>query len=154
MDGIFPLATNDKTLPVKDVLEAYKRQPTLEKRFQQMKSVFDLRPVFLHSPARIEALLFLYFLALLVEALIERETRLRMKAKDVKRLPVHPEGRPSATPTAARLFELFEDLRRHRLIDAGGHVCQRFYDDLTERQREVLKLFDISVRQYMSALET
>jgi transposase len=153
VDGVFPLVTNDNKMTIKEVLEAYKRQPSLEKRFQQMKSVLDVRPVFLHSPARIEAFLFLYFLALLLEAIIEREARQRMKAKDIERLPVHPEGRPSATPTTARLFELFEDLRRHRLLDAGGQVRHRFYDDLTDRQREVLKLFDISPKQYMSASE-
>jgi transposase len=153
VDGVFPLVTNDKKMKMKSVLEAYKRQPSLEKRFQQMKSVLDVRPVFLHSPARIEAFLFLYFLALLVEALIEREARQRMDKKGIERIPVHPEGRPSTTPTTARLFELFEDLRRHRLLDAGGQVCHRFYDDLTDRQREVLKLYDISPQQYMSTSE-
>lgn len=152
-DGVFPLVTNDKNLSIAEVLRAYKHQPSLEKRFQQMKSVLNVRPVLLHNPARIEAFLFLYFLALLIDALIERETRQRMKRMNIKKLAVHPETRGTATPTTERLFELFEDLRRHRLIDKDGQVCQRFYDELNDRQLEVLRLYDISPKQYMSSAE-
>jgi transposase len=72
-DGVFPLVTNDKTLTLKDALQAYKHQPSLEKRHQRLKSVLGVRPVLLKSHLRIEAFLFLYFLALMTEALIERD---------------------------------------------------------------------------------
>jgi hypothetical protein len=83
----------------------------------------------LRNHLRIEAFLFLYFLALLTEALIERETRQRMRKQNIKKLPLYPEERPCAAPTTERLFELFEDLRRHRLLDKSGRVHQRFYDE-------------------------
>jgi transposase len=60
-DGIFPLITNDKNLNLKEALAAYKHQPSLEKRHQQLKSYLDVRPVMLKSHTRIEAFLFLYF---------------------------------------------------------------------------------------------
>ncbi len=45
-DGIFPLLSTDTKLSAKEVLEAYKYQPRLEKRFEQLKQVlfkiFDL----------------------------------------------------------------------------------------------------------------
>ena len=53
----------------------------------------------LKSHSRIEAFLFLYFLALLTEALIEREIRRRMKELKISQLPIYPEGRPCAAPT-------------------------------------------------------
>ena len=37
------------------VLEAHKRQPRLEKRFEQLKTVHEIAAVFLKNPARIEA---------------------------------------------------------------------------------------------------
>jgi nitrite reductase/ring-hydroxylating ferredoxin subunit len=67
-DGMYPLLTNDKTLTPAQVLEAHKGQPTLEKRFQQTKTVHEIAPVLLKNPGRIEALFTLSFLGLLVQA--------------------------------------------------------------------------------------
>ena len=36
-DGVFPLVTNDASLSALESLLAYKRQPTIEKRFEQLK---------------------------------------------------------------------------------------------------------------------
>jgi transposase len=148
-DGIFPLITNDENLSMTDVLLAYKHQPALEKRHQQFKSVLEVRPMMLKNHTRIEAFLFLYFLALLIEALIEREMRQRMKKLGLKKIPLYPEERPCAAPTTERVFELFEDLRRHRLVDDDGNVRQRFYDALTEPQRTVLRLLQLPQKQYL-----
>jgi transposase len=139
-DGVFPLVTNDEKLTLKEALEAYKHQPSLEKRHEQLKSVLNVRPVMLKNHLRIEAFLFLYFLALMTEALIERDIRARMRKLGIKKLPLYPEERPCAAPTTERLFELFADLRRHRLVDESGRVHQRFYDTLSEPQRAVLRL--------------
>ena len=69
-DGMYPLLTNDDTLTPAQVLEAHKRQPGIEKRFQQIKTVHEIAPVFLKNEGRIEALFFLYFVALLLQSLI------------------------------------------------------------------------------------
>jgi transposase len=152
-DGIFPLITNDETLTLKDALIAYKHQPSLEKRHEQLKTVLEVRPVLLKNHLRIEAFLFLYFLALMTEALIERDIRARMRKLGINKLPLYPEERPCAAPTTERLFELFADLRRHRLIDDTGRVHQRFYDKLSDPQQAVLRLFNISPQQYLSTAE-
>src|SRR5215813_12095684 len=68
-DGMYPLITNDRNLSPAQVLEAHKGQPTIEKRFEQIKTVHEIAPVFLKNEGRIEALFTLYFLALLVQAL-------------------------------------------------------------------------------------
>ena len=152
-DGAFPLITNDETLTLKDALQAYKHQPSLEKRHQQLKSVLGVRPGLLKSHLRIEAFLLLYLLALMTEALIERDFRDRMRKLDINNLPLYPEERPCAAPTTERLFELFADLRRHRLVDDTGRVHQRFYDKLNDPQLAVLRLFNISPQQYLSTAE-
>jgi len=38
-DGLFPLILNDKAMSLQQAFESYKRQPALEKRFEQLKSV-------------------------------------------------------------------------------------------------------------------
>ena len=65
---MYPLITNDRKLTPSQVLEAHKGQPTLEKRFEQLKTVHEIAPVFLKNPSRIEAFSTVYFFALLVQS--------------------------------------------------------------------------------------
>jgi transposase len=92
-DGIFPLITNVAELSELELLKTYKRQPTIEKRFSQLKTDFEVAPVYLKAVHRIQALLSVYFFALLLEALLERELREAMRHKGVESLPLYPEGR-------------------------------------------------------------
>jgi transposase len=152
-DGTFPLTTNDEKMSHKQALEAYKKQPRLEKRFQQLKTVFNLRPVLLQNHMRIEALLIIYFLVLLVESLIERETRNRMEERGIKHLPIYSEEKKSKSPTAGCIFQLFERLQRFRILDKDGNVAERFYGELSEPQLAVLKLHDMTADDYLTAGE-
>jgi len=106
-DGMYPLLTNDLTLTDTQVFEAHKRQPTIEKRFEQTKTVFEIAPVLLKNESRIEALFFVYFLALFVQALIERDLRRAMQREGVEDLPLYPEERSTKRPTAEQVFRLF-----------------------------------------------
>jgi transposase len=54
-DGIYPPLTNDRTLSLEDAFAAHRRQPAIEKRFQQLKRVFNIAPVFLENDDRVEA---------------------------------------------------------------------------------------------------
>jgi transposase len=146
-DGLFPLITNAEDLTAGALLEKYKYQPRLEKRHEQLKTVYAVAPVFLKSPARIEALLLVYFLALLVDALIERELRRAMKAAGLSALPLYPETRACEAPTTARVFDLLRDLRRHELF-RGGRLVETFPPTLTALHQEVLKLLGVPVSAY------
>ncbi len=98
MDGVFPLVTNTD-LPASDALKKYKYQPHLEKRHFLNKSVLEVAPGFLKTNTRLEALLFVYFMAQLVAALTERTLRQNMLRQAIKAIPILPEGRVSKTPT-------------------------------------------------------
>lgn len=152
-DGIFPLVTNDKKMTMLEALEAYKEQPRLEKRFEQLKTAFNLRPVLLQNHLRVEAFMILYFLVLLVESLVERETRNLMKKRGVKKLPIYAEEKDSYAPTARCIFDLFENVQRFRLVDADGRVVGTSYGKLSEAQRSVLDLYGISDEEYLTAGE-
>jgi transposase len=146
-DGMYPLLTNDKSLSQRQVLEAHKRQPTIEKRFEQTKTVFEIAPVFLKNEGRIEALFFLYFLAMLVQGLIEREIRKTMEMEGIKDLPLYPEDRPNCRPSAEQIFRLFSLMERHSLYE-GDTVIQTFEPETTDLQKTVLRLLSVSPDAY------
>ena len=114
-DGVFPLVTNVLELSEREVLLVYKRQPVIEKRFSQLKTDFGVAPVYLKDVSRIQSLLCVYFLVLLVEALLERELRQAMEREGLDSLPLYPEDRPCRRPTARRVIDLFHDVHRHTL---------------------------------------
>jgi len=146
-DGMYPLLTNDRNLAPVEVLEAHKGQPTIEKRFEQIKTVHEIRPVLLKNPGRIEALFTLYFLALLVQALIERELRQAMQRDRIPQLPIYPEQRLCTRPTTEQVLRLFSLAERHTLLRAGRTV-QVFYPELTELQQQVLGLLAVPRRAF------
>ena len=146
-DGVFPLVTNDRTLSELELLHAYKRQPLIEKRFAQMKTDFDVAPVWLKDVGRIEALLGVYFFALLAEALLERQLRQAMEREGVEALPMYPEGRACRRPTARRLIDLFEPIQRHELHQ-GGQPSSVFVTELSPIHRRILRLLNIPAATY------
>lgn len=141
-DGMFPLITNCRDLPCKEILAAYKFQPSLEKRHEQLKTVQDLAPVWLKNVSRIEALLFLYFIALLVHALLEREVRQGMAKANISSLPLYPEERDCRAPSTERILDLFRPLQRHRL-NKNGRLIQVFEPELSSLQRHILQLIGL-----------
>ena len=147
-DGLFPLMTNDKSLSLSDALSKYKYQPFVEKRHEQLKSVFGVMPVWLKNVERVASLLWLYYVVELVQALAEREVRRQMARQGVASLALYPEGRASEGPTTELLFNALEGLRRHRLLDERGEELRRFHDELPAAGREALELLDIAVTPY------
>ncbi len=146
-DGAFPLITNDLALKPRRLLRIYKKQPRLEKRHEQLKSVHDVAPQYLKGVARIEALLCVFFLALLVDALIERQVRRAMRAKKIRSLPLYPEERDCRFPTTDRMLEIFESMQRHILRGKGATQAE-FPPELTSMQRRLLQLMGVREVDY------
>ena len=146
-DGMYPLLCNDRGLSPETVLTAHKGQPTLEKRFEQVKTVHEIAPVFLKSPARIEALFTVYFLVLLVQALIERELRRAMRRERLDSLPLYPEARLCKRPTTEQILRLFALAERHTLTRAGN-LIQVFDPELSPLQRQVLALLGVDAHAF------
>ena len=145
-DGMFPLLTNTDLTPAQ-ILDAYKVQPRLEKRFEQLKSVQAVTPVWLKNPTRIEALLFLYFLSVLVQALLERELRQAMVAAGIDHLPLYPEERECRAPSAERVLEVFASLQRHDLW-AGDRRVQTFQPQLDALQERIVSLLGMPSAEF------
>jgi transposase len=141
-DGMYPLISNDGNLSPAQMLAAHKGQPTIEKRFEQIKTVHEIAPVFLKNEGRIEALFTLYFLALLVQALIERELRQAMRREGIAELPVYPEQRQCRRPTTEQILHLFSLAERHTLLEHGRPI-QVFHPELTSLQCQILSLLGV-----------
>ena len=132
------------------MVRAYREQPRLEKRFEQFKTVYAVAPVFLKKVTRIEGLLFVYFLALLVEALLEREMRRAMERDNLPTIPVYPEFRPSEAPTAHMVLRQFDHLLVSSL-EEDGKMVREFWPELHDLQRKLLKLLRVPERVYREA---
>jgi hypothetical protein len=100
-------------------------------------------PVLLKTEECIEALFTLYFLALLAQALIERELRLAMEAGKIDELPLYPEQRNSTRRTTEQILRLFSLAEWHQLMQ-DGKVTQVFDFEFTDLQRQTLKPLGVS----------
>ncbi len=146
-DGVFPLITNDTELTAEEILRAYKRQPIIEKRFSQLKTDFNVAPVYLKEVSRIESLLCVYFFSLLIQTLLERELRRTMQREELGALPLYPEGRACSRPTTRRVIDAMSSLSRHRLDTNEGDTLD-LYTDPTPLQRQLMNLFGIKPKNY------
>jgi len=149
-DGCFPIITNDTTMTPADVFAAYRYQPNLERRNHLLKGPQEVAPVYLETAHRIEALLLCHFLAMLTEALIEREIRTSMHTEGLTGIPLYPELRNCPAPSAPRILEIFNDLQRHHLQarDQTVQTVQTFQPQLTPLHQQVLDLLHIPASVY------
>ena len=147
VDGIFPLITNDGSLKLRRILRIYKRQSRVEKRHEQLKNVYDVAPQYLKGAARIEALLCVFFLTQLVDALIEREIRRKMRKERIRSLPLYPEERDCRFPTTDRILDIFDGLQHHRLRK-DGTIQTEFPPEFSPLQGGILKLLGVRERDY------
>lgn len=140
-DGIFPLITNT-TLEASEVLRKYKSQPFLEKRMYTQKTILEVAPVFLKKEKRIEAMLFLYFVALMIVSLIERKIRLNMMRENIEKLPILPQGMNSKKPTWNNIRYFFRDIHYSEIIRDGTRI-QAVVKGLSNLHKQVNFLLDV-----------
>jgi len=153
VDGIFPLITTNKSFSPKEVLLSYKYQPRLEKRFNQFKSVHEAAPLLFKNIERVEGIMFLFFLALIIQGVIERKVRLAMKERGIKSLPLYPEYRKSFYPTTSKIFYNFDGISSYKIIK-DGKVIKEFKDSMTSTQKIILDLLNLDENQYWGIATT
>lgn len=152
-DGTFPLITNTQREGA-DVLHIYKQQPRLEKRFSTTKSVLEIAPVFLEKSSRIEAITFLYFVALMVISLIERAIRKQMAKESISDLPILPQNMKTANPTWNNLRYLFRNVHLSQIF-IKEHLVKQTLKGLHDIHIEVLRLLGVPASAYLNlSMET
>ena len=145
-DGLFPLITNT-ALEACEVLKKYKNQPFLEKRMYTKKTVLQVAPVFLKKEKRIEAILFLYFVALMIVSLIERKIRMNMAKANIEKLPILPQAMNSKKPTWNNIRYFFRNVHYSEIICDG--VCiQSMVKGLSDLHKQINRLLDVPSSVY------
>ena len=91
-------------------------------------------------------LLQVYFIAMIVAALIERSVRSSMERSGIDSLPLLPEARPTATPTAPRILEAFKDVCWYEF--EGPSESATFAIELTPLQEQLLQLLNVPCALY------
>ncbi len=75
LDGIFVLKTNHATLRAEEILASYLQLQEVERSFRVVKSLLKLRPIFHWRQRRVEAHIFIVFLAFLLAKVLELRLR-------------------------------------------------------------------------------
>jgi transposase len=113
-----------------------------------MKCVYSLMPMLLKRIERIEAFLFVFFIAMLIEALIGRSVRLSMKSMKIESIPIYHERKECESPTADRLLSIFSNVQFHMLL-TQEKVIGVFQPELSGIQRKLLKMMEIDPEKYV-----
>jgi transposase len=145
-DGIFPLITNTQ-LEASEVLRKYKNQPFLEKRMYTKKSILEVAPVFIKKEHRIEAMLFLYFLALMIVSLIERKIRMNMAAEEIDKLPILPQGMNTKKPTWNNIRYFYRNVHFSQIIRDGACI-QSMVQGIGAMHEKINRLLEIPEAVY------
>jgi transposase len=151
VDGVYPLLSTDQSLSSKEIIMAFKYQPKLEKRFMHLKSIHNIAPLLCKKLERVEANMFVFFVALLVQALIEREIREKMKKGLIHALQIYPENRDAVHPTTSKVFDIFNRISTYTLVE-GEDELYKYADDLTGVQKSILGLLEIDELTYWEGI--
>ncbi len=146
IDGIFPLITNSY-LEACEVLRKYKSQPFLEKRMYTKKTVLEVTPIFLKKEKRIEAILLLYFVALMIVSLIERKIRRNMAKENIEKLPILPQRMNSKKPTWNNIRYFFRNVHLSEIIRDGVSM-QSDIKGLSALHKQICRLLEVPVSVY------
>ena len=120
LDGKYLLSTSDDSLSAEDVALGYKQLLEVERAFRTLKTTLDLRPLYHRKDERIEAHVFLCFLALLLVRIAERQTR----------------------QTWDQIRAVLERIHLGEFESKDGRILQR--TELTTDQVKLLKFLNIS----------
>ena len=119
----------------------------LEKRFMAGKSVLEIAPVFLKDTRRIEAMMLLFFMALMILSLVERAIRKAMVEQAITALPIRPSGLKTEAPTWRVIRQFFTDINLTR-IQQNIVTIHRELKGLSALHQQVLTLLDVPKAVY------
>ena len=106
------------------------------------KTVLEVAPVFLKKEKRIEAMLFLYFVALMIVSLIERKIRMNMSKEKIEKLPILPQGMNSKKPTWNNIRYFFRNVHYSEII-RDGRCIQALVKGLGALHEQINRLLEV-----------
>lgn len=141
LDGVYLLVAGGKAATLSDgeILAEWKGQHKVERCFRLVNQLFLVAPLFLKTPQRIAALVFLIMVGALVAGLIERQVRRVLAELQQPITGLMPEGRDTLRPTVERLFKAFADYSLVQVKDVQGRVVETRFARLNSVQAQILK---------------
>ena len=145
LDGVYLLVAGGKaaTLSDAEIMAEWKGQYKVEHSFRLVNQLFLVTPLFLKTPQRIAALVFLVMVGALIAGLIERQVRRALAELQQPLKGLMPEGRDSLRPTATRLFKAFADYSLVQVKEACGRVVESRFARLNPVQAHILELLGL-----------
>jgi transposase len=140
--GYYPLITNKNDISLEDAMRSHKDQYKNEHTNRRAKSSLNLEPIYLQTPKRIEAMLFLFKIALQMAVLIERSAREKIKVRDKGLDNFLPNRNNVKNPTTENLLAEFKDVVKG-IIELPSGETFGFVSKLTDIQKDILTVLGI-----------
>ena len=117
------------------------------RKVKMAPAILEVAPVFIKKEHRIEAMLFLYFVALMIVSLVERKIRMNMAAEHIEKLPILPQKMNSKKPTWNNIRYFYRNVHYSQIIRDG--VCiQAVVKGLSNLHEEINRLLEIPESVY------
>jgi transposase len=147
--GYYPLVTNKSSqdLPIEAAMKAHKDQYKVEHTNRRAKGSYRLEPIYIHTPQRIEAYLFLFKIALQIVGLIERNARASITSRDRGLDDFMPNKKDYRTPKAEYLLQKFEHVVSGEM-QLPDNETYGFVSELTELQQDILQILEVPEECY------
>ncbi len=131
----FLLCSNDLSLSGEEILREYKTQSDVEKRFKALKAPSFMNSLFLKTPSRVEALVYLLLICLMILTVAERIVRDNLK-KD-QAVVLGTEKRKIKAPTFNVILKIMDRIRTVKYIYNGKTV--REIRNIDESSQSIIK---------------
>ena len=130
MAGYLVLMTNDIKNPI-EALKTYRNKDVVEKAFDNLKNILDMKRLRVHSEESMRGRLFVQFIALIFVSHVQRV----MGEKDL-------------FLTFGSFSSLLEELELLNTVKFSGHYGQ-ITSETTKKQREIFEAFDLDLQTYV-----
>jgi transposase len=147
--GYYPLITNKPVdaLSIEEAMLAHKNQYKCEHINRRAKSSLNIEPIYLQTPERIEAMLFLFKIALQVVVLIERTGRANIKSRDKGLDNFMPNKKDVRNPSTEYMLAEFQYIVSGEVPIPGGDVSG-FVSELNPLQKNILHILEVPLEYY------
>jgi transposase len=147
--GYYPLLTNKPSdqLSIEEAMLAYKNQYKCEHTFRRAKGPYSIEPIYLHTPERIEAFLFLFKIALQILVLIERTARKNINNRDRGLDGFMPNRKDVRNPRSEFMLKEFEDIVKGEMQLPDGKNYG-FVSELKDLQKDILSILGVPLYYY------
>ena len=137
---IFILCSTDLSISAEEILREYKTQDSVEKKFKQLKSPQFVNSLFLESPKRIEALVYLMLITLMTLSIAEYVVR-RGLEEDNDYI-IGPGKIKMKRPTSNAIYQVFYTIQTMQIKTKTG-TQRKLTRPLDENIKKIFKHLDI-----------